>query len=150
MCSSKSPAYDSNNSRSSVFRFLISAGIRRQDRVGQLPLRCLHLGHLLFDGIFRDQAVGEDVPRLADSVRAIDRLRFGRRVPPGIEQEHVLGGGQVQADTAGLQADQEHAALRIRGKPLDPLGAVARLTVEVFVGDAAPGPAARAAARATR
>ena len=62
-------------------------------------------------------------------------LRFDGRVPPGIEQKHVLGGGQVQAQAAGLQADQEQLTVGIVLEPLDPRLAVARLAVEIFVGD---------------
>ena len=34
---------------------------------------------------------------LADAVRAIDGLGFHRGIPPRIENEHVLRGGEVQA-----------------------------------------------------
>ena len=75
---------------------------------------------LLLDRVAGDQAVGEDVLRLADPVRAVDRLRLDGRVPPGVEQEDVLGRGQVQAEAAGLQADQEEPAVRVVLEPLDP------------------------------
>ena len=38
-------------------------------------------------------------------------LVFGGRVPPRVGDDHVVGGGQVQAEAAGLQADQEQVAL---------------------------------------
>ena len=125
-------------------------GIRRTGSRRRAPASvCLQLGDLLLDRVPRDQAVGEDVPRLADAVRAVDRLRFDGRIPPRIEQEDVVGGGEVQAEAAGLQADQEHAAVRVGLKPLDARFAVARLAVEVLVGDAAARRAARARAPGT-
>ena len=67
----------------------------------------------------RDQPVGEHLARLADAVRAVDRLRLDGRVPPRVEQEHVVGRGQVQAEAAGLEADQEQPAVGIVLEPLD-------------------------------
>src|SRR6185369_1602298 len=46
-------------------------------------------------------------------VCAVDGLRFDRGVPPGIEDEHIVGGGQVQSDTARFEADQEHWERRV-------------------------------------
>ena len=39
---------------------------------------------------------------------AIDRLLFDGWIPPGIENDHRVGGGQVQSDAARLQADQKN------------------------------------------
>ena len=63
--------------------------------------------HLLFHRVFGDQPVGEHLARLADAMRAVHRLRLHRRVPPRVEQEHVLRGGEVEARAAGLEAHQE-------------------------------------------
>ena len=82
-------------------------------------LRLLQLEHLLLDRVARDQPVGEHAARLADAVRAVDRLRLDRRVPPRVEQEDVVGRGQVQAQAAGLEADQEQPAVRVVLEPLD-------------------------------
>jgi hypothetical protein len=40
-------------------------------------------------------------------MRTVDRLGLGGRIPPGIEQEAVVGFGEVQAKASGLEADQE-------------------------------------------
>ena len=93
----------------------------------------LELEDLLLDGVAADQAVGEDVLGLADPVRAVDGLGLDGGVPPGVEQVDVFGGGQVQAEAAGLEADQEDAGLGVVLEPLDPLGAVAGPAVEVLV-----------------
>ena len=81
----------------------------------------------------RDQPTGENLSRLADAVRAIDRLRFHRRIPPGIEQENILGRRQIQTQPAGLEADEKQLAVRIVLESIDALLAVARLPVEIFV-----------------
>ena len=60
------------------------------DRVGEVALGRLQLDDLVFHRVGGEQAIGEDVPRLADAVRAIDRLRFHGRVPPRIEQKDVV------------------------------------------------------------
>ena len=72
---------------------------------------------------------------LADAVGAVDGLGLDGRVPPGVEQVNVLGGGQVQAEAAGFEADQEDRAVGVGLEPLDLGGAVAGAAVEVFVDD---------------
>ena len=105
-----------------------------EDGVGQVALLLLEVEDLLLDGVAADQPVGEDVLGLADPVRAVDGLGLDGGVPPGVEQVDVLGGGQVQAEAAGLQADQEDRAVGVVLEPLDALGAVAGPAVEVLVG----------------
>jgi hypothetical protein len=46
-------------------------------------------------------------PRLPDAVRPVGRLVLDRRVPPPVEVEHVRRRGQVQADAAGLEAEEQ-------------------------------------------
>ena len=75
------------------------------------------------------------MPRLADSMGAIDRLRLDRRVPPRVQQEDVLGGGEVQSESASLQADEKEPAFRIVLKALDFRLTIARPAVEVLVHD---------------
>ena len=67
---------------------------------------------------------------------AIDRLGLDGGIPPGIEQEDVFGGGQVQAEAARLQTHQEQRTVGIGLKALDARFAVARAAVEIFVGHA--------------
>ena len=64
------------------------------------------------------------LPLLADAVNTVHGLLLGGRVPPRIHDEHVVRLGQVQAETAGLERNQEHR----RGpgaERLDDFGAVA-------------------------
>ena len=43
------------------------------------------------------------LPGLADAVGAIDGLRLGRGVPPRVEQEAVVGFGEVEPEPAALR-----------------------------------------------
>src|SRR5680860_125748 len=71
-----------------------------------LPLLELH--DLLLDGADRDVAVDHDRVALADAVGAVDCLCFDGWVPPRVEHEAVVGLGQVQAEPARFEADDEH------------------------------------------
>lgn len=70
-------------------------------------LRWAERTDLLLDRARRDHAVGHHRSLLPDPVRAVDRLGLGGGVPPGVQQEAVVGLCQVQAEAAGLQADAD-------------------------------------------
>ena len=55
----------------------------------------------------QNQLVHLDVPRLADAVGAVGGLVLHRRVPPAVEVEDVVGGGQVEPGAAGLERQDE-------------------------------------------
>ena len=65
----------------------------------QLSLARCECEHLLLNGVRGDQAIDVHGAGLPDPVGAVDRLRFDGRVPPRVEQEDVVGLGQVQART---------------------------------------------------
>src|SRR5690606_21418924 len=106
------------------------------DRAHQRALLFLQLGHALFDRFRAQDSVSHDRPRLADAVRAVDRLSFRGRVPPWVEDEDVVGSRQVQPYATCLQAEQEHARPGWTLEAFDPLPAIVSLAVEVFVVDA--------------
>ena len=54
---------------------------------------------------------GDDGFSLADAVSAVDGLAFDGRVPPGVEDEDVIGFGEGQAGTGGLKAQEKHLGL---------------------------------------
>ena len=61
---------------------------------------------------FLDGATGDELDRgddvfLADAMGAVGRLRFDGGIPPRVEMNHGVRGGEVQADSAGFEADQE-------------------------------------------
>ena len=77
------------------------------DRIRKFTFRLLKLQHPLLNGIFRDQPVSENAPRLADAVRSIDGLRLHCGVPPRVQKKNIVCGREVQAESAGFQADQK-------------------------------------------
>src|SRR5215210_874443 len=103
------------------------------DGVGEGSLAGLELEDLFFDGVAGDEAVGEDGAGLADAVGAVDGLGFDGGVPPRVEEVDVVGGGEVEAEAAGFQADEEEAASGIGLELLHQLLAVAGLAVQVEV-----------------
>src|SRR5258708_7731096 len=108
--------------------------VSRNDRFGQATFVILQLQDLLLDRVAGNQPVGEHVAILSDAVGTIDRLRFDGRIPPRVEDEHIVGGGQVQPQSTGLQTDEKQRALGIRlkalylGLPLD--GAAVEILVD--------------------
>ena len=61
----------------------------------------------LFDGIGGYDAIDGDGFLLSDAVGAVARLLFDGRVPPRVEMNHIVGGSQVQTQSARLQTDEE-------------------------------------------
>ena len=55
--------------------------------IGQFAFRCLQLQNFFFDGIPRNQTVCKNAAGLPNPVRAVDGLRFGRGIPPGVEEK---------------------------------------------------------------
>jgi len=94
-------------------------------------------GDFFLDGIPADEAVSEDVAILSDAVSAIDGLCLDGGIPPGIEDEDVIGGGEVQPESARLEADEEDAAIRVGLKAVDVFFSFSGLAIEVLVDDTA-------------
>ena len=44
---------------------------------------------------------------LAEAVRAVERLVLERRVPPHVDEDDVVAGGEVEARAAGLERDED-------------------------------------------
>ena len=86
---------------------------------GEVVVAC-HVAHQFFEevtlGFFqgldaffyrasRHHAVDEDGFGLADAVDSVDGLRFDSGVPPGVEEENVVGGVEGDAGAAGFERD---------------------------------------------
>ena len=84
----------------------------------------------LLDRVARDQAVGEHRALLTVAMGSVDRLCLTGRVPPWVEQKHVVGGGQVEAGASGFEADQKDSAIRVVLKVVDSLLAVSGRAIE--------------------
>src|SRR6267142_4682892 len=87
-----------------------NASVAIEQAISQSSLSGLEFIHFLLDRTGRHQAVDKNRLVLADAMRTINRLLLDSRIPPGIENNYRVGGGQVQPDPAGLQADQENLA----------------------------------------
>ena len=74
----------------------------------QCALALLQLEHALLHRVGGHEPLHEHRPVLADAVGAVGGLVFDGGVPPWIEQEHVVGGGQVEPGPAGLERQQQH------------------------------------------
>ena len=96
----------------------------------------LQIGDFLFDRAATDESIREDLLCLPDAVCPVDSLRLDGRIPPGVEQENILGSSQVKAEAARLQTDQEVWTFRVIMEPVNVLFAVSSLTIEIFVSDA--------------
>ena len=71
------------------------------------------MADFLLDRALHQQPVGIHRLALADAVRAVDGLVFHGGIPPRIEEHDVARGGEIQAEAAGAQRDEEDgAALR--------------------------------------
>jgi hypothetical protein len=64
-------------------------------------------------------------------------LRFDGRIPPGVEEIDIVGGGEVETDTAGLEAEQKQRRAVLGLEAFHALLAVPRLAVEVLECDLA-------------
>lgn len=75
----------------------------------QLLLRDLE--HLLLDRVLRTQTIHVHLVLLTDAVCAVHGLQVHLRVPVGVEQDHGVGSGQVDAEPARTrgQQEEEHA-----------------------------------------
>ena len=102
-----------------------------EDVLGQGFFLFLEFADFFFDAVFDEQAVGDDFLGLADAVGAVDGLVFDGGVPPGIEEDDVAGGSQVQAEAAGFEGDEEDARAFGGLEFLDEVAAVFSVAGEV-------------------
>jgi len=68
----------------------------------------LECDYLFLDRALRHQSIDGHRPRLTDAMRAVDGLSLGRRIPPRIAHEAVVGLGEVQPEAPRLEADQKY------------------------------------------
>ena len=68
---------------------------------------------IFLDGVLLEQAVDGDLLELADAVAAVLGLLVHGRVPVGIVEDDVVGGGQVDADAPRARRAHEDEAARV-------------------------------------
>jgi hypothetical protein len=76
-----------------------STALSANDGIGQIALGLLQFKNFFLHGVARDEAIGKNLANLADAMGAIDGLRLDGRIPPWIEDENVIGGDKIQAQS---------------------------------------------------
>ena len=106
----------------------------RRFRLGEIAFGLLELEDFFFDGVACDEAIGEDLAGLADTVSTVDGLCFDGGVPPWVEEENVFCGGEVETAAACLQRKKEGLGIFALLEIADDLVTVFGLTGEVTEG----------------
>ena len=90
---------------SDVVNPLISSVLLRhvESSGDQVFLVILNLNHFPLDRLVGDELVDEDRLGLAQPVDPVEALPLAGRVPGGIQQEKVVGSGEIKSDTSGLK-----------------------------------------------
>ena len=92
---------------------LEEAGFGGDDVFYQCAFLLLQLQDLFLHGITGDDLIDEDRFVLPDAMSAVGGLHLDGRIPPGIEMDDIIGGGQVQTHAARFEADEEEGIRRI-------------------------------------
>ena len=80
----------------------------RKERIGQIAFGFVEAQDFLLDGVARNQVIDGHVLVLPDAVGAVGGLLLDGGIPPRVQVDDVVGVGQVEAQSAGFQADEEH------------------------------------------
>ena len=77
--------------------------LRHVERSGdEVLLVILNLNHFPLDGLVGDELVDEDRLGLTQPVDPVEALPLTGRVPGGVQQQEVVGSGEVESHTSGL------------------------------------------------
>ena len=106
-----------------------------EEGVCQCPLGVMQTYDFLFDGVFADQMIDGDGLMLSDSVGAVGGLLLYGRIPPRVEVDDVVGGCEVESESACLQTDKEKGATAVL-KGINHIGALLQgnAAIDVVVG----------------
>ena len=74
-------------------------------------LALLELQDFFFDAVAANHFIGENVFVLPDAVGSVDGLLLHGGIPPGIDEENVVGGGEIEAGIARHEADEKDVAI---------------------------------------
>lgn len=97
----------------------------------ELRLLVLEDADFLFYGVPGQQAVGDDLVFLSDTVCPVDGLVLDGGVPPWIVEDDVGGGGEVETRASGFEGEHEDGWVFGGLETLDFAFAVFRLAGEV-------------------
>ena len=91
----------------------------------------LKLEDFLLDGAAGDETIDIDRFGLTHAMRAVDSLVFDARIPPRIEDDDVVGRGQVESGAAGFETDKEDFFVGIGVERFHEFFAVFRLSGKI-------------------
>ena len=78
-----------------------------QNTFGQRAFVIVQANDVFFYCALGDQPIDGDRTKLPDAVCATHCLILGGGVPPRVGDDHVVGCGQIEAESACFEADQE-------------------------------------------
>ena len=73
-----------------------------ESSIDEILLLVLNFYHLTLDGGLGDELVDEDVPVLTHPVDPVEALPLTRGVPGRVQQQEMIGRGQVEANSTSL------------------------------------------------
>mmetsp|Transcript_34656 Transcript_34656/g.115829 ORF Transcript_34656/g.115829 Transcript_34656/m.115829 type:complete len:237 (+) Transcript_34656:433-1143(+) len=79
----------------------------------EVELALSALDDLLLHRALNHKPVHDHLASLADPVRAIHRLQVHLRVPVAVEQDHRVGGGEVDPEPARARREEENERVRV-------------------------------------
>jgi hypothetical protein len=61
-----------------------------------------------FHCLFRYQVIHQNGTILSETMGTIGRLLLDSRIPPGIEQKHMISGSEIEAEPTGSEGNEHH------------------------------------------
>mmetsp|Transcript_99316 Transcript_99316/g.276390 ORF Transcript_99316/g.276390 Transcript_99316/m.276390 type:complete len:206 (-) Transcript_99316:392-1009(-) len=111
-------------------------GISADSAIKHKALLLLKLQNTLFDSTFCNETDCSNWTILSKAMSAVDGLHFSSRVPPWVHQIGLVGNGQIQGNTTGLERHEKNTNCMIFSKILQ--GFVPRLYVHATMDNSHP------------
>ena len=105
-----------------------------EDAAEESRFLLLQLKNFFFNGILGNHFVHMDLPGLTNTVRSVNRLLLNGWIPPGIEEDAVIRRGEIDANAAGFQADEEERGPLLILEALDFFLSLAGRAIQVTIG----------------
>lgn len=90
--------------------------------------------NLLFYRTGRNESIDRYRALLTNAVGAVAGLVFDGRIPPRIQMNHIVGSGEVEAQSSGFQTDEKQrlrARLKLTNQSVALYGAGAAVQIEI-------------------
>jgi hypothetical protein len=113
-----------------VSRQIATAAGIFEGRIGKGALPCVELEDSFFDCVARDQSMQNDGAILPDAVGAVGGLLLNCWIPPRVEEEHMVRGGEVEAGAARSKGQEHNWGALVALEGVDDRAAVTRRSVQ--------------------